>query len=171
MKALRENNRAAFAHIPAARYAAWELVGASHNLLIRNSPRVRFVSVFTSAKSPGSHDRKGSLHQCEACAKCCPKKAIRMRSDRVVAIMTTRPACRWPRSSSPEGASPAGSVQGLPHRERPHHLQTTRSHEKNTWGKRKPWPPIRRTRNTRPGRICGNMESPGEKAGSGKRIE
>jgi len=86
MKALRENNRAAFAHIPAARYAGLGTVGASHNLLTPEfGPRVRFVSVFTSAEiPPDPMIEKDLCIKCEACAKCCPKKAIRMRSDRVV---------------------------------------------------------------------------------------
>jgi epoxyqueuosine reductase len=86
MKALRENNRAAFAHIPAAKYAGLGTVGASHNLLTPEfGPRVRFVSVFTSAGiPPDPMINKELCIKCEACAKCCPKKAIRVRSDRVV---------------------------------------------------------------------------------------
>jgi epoxyqueuosine reductase len=86
MRALRENNRAAFAHIPAARYAGLGTIGASHNLLTPEfGPRVRFVSVFTSAQiPPDPMIEKDLCIKCEACAKCCPKKAIRMRSDRVI---------------------------------------------------------------------------------------
>jgi len=86
MRALRENNRAAFAHIPAARYAGLGTVGASHNLLNPEfGPRVRFVSVFTSAKiPPDPMIEKDLCIKCEACAKCCPKGAIRMRSERVI---------------------------------------------------------------------------------------
>jgi epoxyqueuosine reductase len=86
MRALRENNRAAFAHIPAARYAGLGTIGASHNLLTPEfGPRVRFVSVFTSAQiPPDPMIEKDLCIKCEACAKCCPKKAIRMRPDRVV---------------------------------------------------------------------------------------
>jgi epoxyqueuosine reductase QueG len=86
MRALRENNRAAFAHIPAARYAGLGTIGASHNLLTPEfGPRVRFVSVFTSAEIPPDPMIERDLCiKCEACAKCCPKKAIRMRPDRVI---------------------------------------------------------------------------------------
>jgi len=86
MKALRENNRVAFAHIPAARYGGLGTVGASHNLLTPEfGPRVRFVSVFTSAEiPPDPMIDKDLCIKCEACAKCCPKSAIRMRSDRVI---------------------------------------------------------------------------------------
>jgi epoxyqueuosine reductase len=86
MQALRENNRAAFAHIFAAKYAGLGTVGASHNLLTPEfGPRVRFVSVFTSAEIPAdSMMQKELCLKCGACAKCCPKKAIRMRSDRII---------------------------------------------------------------------------------------
>jgi epoxyqueuosine reductase QueG len=86
MRALRENNRAAFAHIPAARYGGLGTIGASHNLLTPEfGPRVRFVSVFTSAQiPPDPMIEKDLCIKCEACAKCCPKKAIRMRPDRVI---------------------------------------------------------------------------------------
>ena len=86
MRALRENNRAAFAHVPAAKYAGLGTIGASHNLLTAEfGPRVRFVSVFTSAEIPPDPMMGKELCiKCQACAKCCPKKAIRMRADRVV---------------------------------------------------------------------------------------
>jgi epoxyqueuosine reductase len=86
MRALRENNRAAFAHVPAAKYAGLGTVGASHNLLTPEfGPRVRFVSVFTSAKIPPDPVmQKEICIKCGACAKCCPKQAIRMRPDRIV---------------------------------------------------------------------------------------
>jgi epoxyqueuosine reductase len=86
MRALKEKNLAAFAHIPAAKYAGLGTVGASHNLLTPEfGPRVRFVSVFTSARiPPDPMISKELCIKCEACAKCCPKKAIRIRPDRVV---------------------------------------------------------------------------------------
>jgi len=86
MRALRENNRAAFAHVPAARYAGLGTIGASHNLLTSEfGPRVRLVSIFTSAEIPPDPMMGKELCiKCQACAKCCPKKAIRMRPDRVV---------------------------------------------------------------------------------------
>ncbi|NWF57144.1 MAG: epoxyqueuosine reductase [Syntrophaceae bacterium] len=86
MRALRENNRAAFAHVPAAKYAGLGTIGASHNLLTPGfGPRVRLVSVFTSAEIPPDPMLGKELCiKCEACAQCCPKGAIRMRPDRVV---------------------------------------------------------------------------------------
>jgi len=86
MKALRENNRAAFSHVMAAKYAGLGTIGASHCLLTPEfGPRVRFVSVFTAAElPPDAMIKKELCIKCEACAKCCPKKAIRMRQDRVI---------------------------------------------------------------------------------------
>jgi epoxyqueuosine reductase QueG len=86
MRALRESNRAAFAHVPAAKYAGLGTIGVSHCLLTPEfGPRVRFVSVFTSAEIPPDPMVKKELCiKCGACAKCCPKKAIRMRADRVI---------------------------------------------------------------------------------------
>jgi epoxyqueuosine reductase len=86
MRALREKNCAAFSHVMAARYAGLGTIGASHCLLTPEfGPRVRFVSVLTAAEiAPDPMIEKDLCIRCEACAKCCPKKAIRMRPDRVV---------------------------------------------------------------------------------------
>lgn len=86
LKALRENNLAAFSHVMAAKYAGLGTIGANHNLLTPEfGPRVRLVSVFTSASLPPDPVMVEELCiQCEACAKCCPKKAISMRRDRVI---------------------------------------------------------------------------------------
>jgi epoxyqueuosine reductase len=86
LKALRENNLAAFSHVMAAKYAGLGTIGANHNLLTPEfGPRVRLVSVFTSASLPPDPIMAEELCiQCEACAKCCPKKAISMRKDRVI---------------------------------------------------------------------------------------
>ncbi len=86
MKALRENNRAAFSHVMAAKYAGLGTIGASHCLLTPEfGPRVRFVSVFTAVDLPSDPMLGKELCiKCAACAKCCPKKAIRMRPDRVI---------------------------------------------------------------------------------------
>jgi epoxyqueuosine reductase len=86
MRALREKNRAAFSHVMAAKYAGLGTIGASHCLLTPEfGPRVRFVSVFTAAEIPPDAVMEKELCiKCEACAKCCPKKAIRMRPDRII---------------------------------------------------------------------------------------
>jgi len=87
LRALRENNLAAFSHVMAAKYAGLGTIGASHNLLTPEfGPRVRLVSVFTEASLPPDPLLEKELCiRCAACAKCCPKKAIRMREDRVIA--------------------------------------------------------------------------------------
>ncbi len=87
LRALREKNLAAFSHVMAAKYAGLGTIGASHNLLTPEfGPRVRLVSVFTEAVLPPDPPLTGELCiRCAACAKCCPKGAIRMREDRVIA--------------------------------------------------------------------------------------
>jgi len=87
LKALRENNLAAFSHVMAGKYAGLGTIGASHNLLTPEfGPRVRLVSVFTSASLPPDPTIAEELCiQCAACARCCPKKAISMRKDRLIA--------------------------------------------------------------------------------------
>jgi epoxyqueuosine reductase len=86
MRALRENNRAAFSHVYAAKYAGLGTIGASHCLLTPEfGPRVRFVSVFTDAAlPPNPMIPKDLCIKCEACAKCCPKNAIRIRPDQII---------------------------------------------------------------------------------------
>ncbi len=87
LRALREKNLAAFSHVMAAKYAGLGTIGASHNLLTPEfGPRVRLVSVFTEALLPPDPlTDKELCIRCAACAKCCPKGAIRMREDRVIA--------------------------------------------------------------------------------------
>jgi epoxyqueuosine reductase len=87
LRALREKNLAAFGHVMAAKYAGLGTIGASHNLLTPEfGPRVRLVSVFTEAAlPPDPPSAKELCIRCAACAKCCPKGAIRMREDRVIA--------------------------------------------------------------------------------------
>jgi epoxyqueuosine reductase QueG len=87
LRALRENNLAAFSHVMAAKYAGLGTIGASHNLLTPEvGPRVRLVSVFTEASLPSDPLLEKDLCiRCAACAKCCPKGALRMREDQVIA--------------------------------------------------------------------------------------
>lgn len=78
MRALKENNMAAFAHIPAAVYAGLGNVGTNNCVLTpRFGPRVRFVSVFTEAKIPPDRMITEALCiQCGLCSACCPANAI-----------------------------------------------------------------------------------------------
>jgi epoxyqueuosine reductase len=87
LKALRENNLAAFSQVMAAKYGGLGTIGASHNLLTPEfGPRVRLVSVFTEVPlPPDPMIEKDLCIKCSACAKCCPKGAIRMRPDQVIA--------------------------------------------------------------------------------------
>jgi len=78
MRALKENNMAAFAHIPAAVYAGLGNVGTNNCVLTPQfGPRVRFVSVFTAAEIPPDRIMTKELCiQCGLCSACCPAKAI-----------------------------------------------------------------------------------------------
>jgi len=87
LKALREEPIAAFSHVMAAKYAGLGTIGASHCLLTPEfGPRVRFVSVFTAAAIPPDPlVEKDLCVKCGLCCQCCPKKALKMRNDRVLA--------------------------------------------------------------------------------------
>jgi epoxyqueuosine reductase len=86
MRALRENNLAAFGHVPAAKYAGLGTIGMNQCILTPEfGPRVRFVSVFTAAEiPPDPMQPKDLCIKCELCAESCPKNAIKPRVDRVV---------------------------------------------------------------------------------------
>jgi len=86
LKALRRWPGAAFGHVMAARYAGLGTIGLSHCLLTPEyGPRVRFVSVFTAAVlTPDPLPEKELCIKCGACAKCCPKEAIRIHPDRII---------------------------------------------------------------------------------------
>jgi len=86
MRALRENNRAAFGHVPAAKYAGLGTIGMNQCILTPGfGPRVRFVSVLTAAEIPPDPMQSRELCiRCGLCAECCPKSAITPREDRVI---------------------------------------------------------------------------------------
>jgi len=87
VKVLKEKPLAAFSHVMAAKYAGLGTIGLSHNLLTPEfGPRVRFVSIFTSAQleSDPMLDKDLCI-QCQACVKCCPKGALIPREDRLLA--------------------------------------------------------------------------------------
>lgn len=83
MRALKEENMAAFGHVPAAKYAGLGTIGMSHCLLTPEfGPRVRFASVFTAAKIPADPLQPRELCiKCKLCASLCPKNAIGPRED------------------------------------------------------------------------------------------
>lgn len=84
---LKENPRAAFSHVMAAKYAGLGTIGLSHNLLTPEfGPRVRFVSVFTSIELiPDLILEKDLCIKCLACAQCCPVNALLPREDTLIA--------------------------------------------------------------------------------------
>lgn len=87
VEVLKQNPIAAFDHRTAAKYAGLGTIGLSHNLLTPEfGPRVRFVSVFTSAAiRPGRMIKKDLCIRCQACVNCCPVNALRARKDKLVA--------------------------------------------------------------------------------------
>lgn len=86
MRALREENMAAFGHVPAAKYAGLGTIGMSHCLLTPEfGPRVRFASVLTAAQIPPDQLQPDELCiKCGLCASLCPKNAIRPREDCII---------------------------------------------------------------------------------------
>lgn len=87
LKILKKRMYAAFGHTKAAQYAGLGTIGLSNNLLTPEfGPRVRFISVFTSAKlEPSPMITKELCIKCLACAKCCPKRALKPRKDQIIA--------------------------------------------------------------------------------------
>jgi epoxyqueuosine reductase len=83
LRLLKDRPQAAFGHVMAAYYAGLGTVGVNNCLLTPEfGPRVRFVSVFTSAVlTPDPVVVKDLCIKCEACAKCCPVNALRLRED------------------------------------------------------------------------------------------
>ena len=83
LRLLKDRPSAAFGHIMAAKYAGLGTIGLSNCLLTPEfGPRVRLVSVFTSAViEPDPMIEKDLCIKCEACAKCCPVDAITLRED------------------------------------------------------------------------------------------
>jgi epoxyqueuosine reductase len=87
MRALREENLAAFGHVPAAKYAGLGTIGMNQCILTPEfGPRVRFASVFTAAEIPADPLAPQELCiKCGLCASLCPKAAIHPRADRISA--------------------------------------------------------------------------------------
>jgi epoxyqueuosine reductase QueG len=105
---LRRKPAAGFSHVVAGKYAGLGTIGVSHLLLTPEyGPRVRLVSVFTSAVVPGDPLIKGELcNQCRLCVRLCPVGAFTRVKEQFLADMN-KDACtvrhqqlrlenRWP---------------------------------------------------------------------------
>ena len=105
---LRRKPVASFSHVVAGKFAGLGTIGASHLLLTREyGPRVRLVSVFTSAELPGDPLIEGELcNGCRLCIRLCPAKVFTSVKGRPIADMD-KDACtvrhqrlrlenRWP---------------------------------------------------------------------------
>ncbi|MGC9975979.1 MAG: epoxyqueuosine reductase [Syntrophales bacterium] len=110
LKALREAPMAAFSHVMAAKYAGLGTVGVSHCLLTPEfGPRVRFVSVFTTAVIPPDPlIEKELCIKCELCCRCCPKKALKMRKDGVVGDYNKMACLEMAEDLTQKGCYPCG---------------------------------------------------------------
>jgi len=86
LRLLKQRPQAAFSHIMAGKYAGLGNVGLNNCLLTPEfGPRVRLVSVFTSAiLEPDPIIEKDLCIKCEACAKCCPVDSIIIRNKQQV---------------------------------------------------------------------------------------
>ena len=110
LKALREAPMAAFSHVMAAKYAGLGTVGVSHCLLTPEfGPRVRFVSVFTTAVIPPDPlIEKELCIKCELCCRCCPKKALKMRKEGVVGDYDKMACLEMAEDLTQKGCYPCG---------------------------------------------------------------
>ncbi len=83
IKNLLEKPYAAFSHTFAAKYAGLGTVSRSRNLLTPEyGPRVRFVSVFTSADiEPDPVLEKDLCINCKLCARCCPGGVLKEETE------------------------------------------------------------------------------------------
>lgn len=75
---LRRKPVAGFSHVVAGKFAGLGTIGVNHLLLTPEyGPRVRLVSIFTSAVVPGDPLIKGELcNQCRMCVRLCPVEAF-----------------------------------------------------------------------------------------------
>lgn len=108
--------RAAFSHTMAAWRAGLGTIGINNTILTRPfGPRVRFVSIFTTAKLPADNPMEESLCvRCGACSQFCPVDALPVTGDelkdRSLAVAHyNRLACaRWARALTRHGCYPCG---------------------------------------------------------------
>jgi len=110
LRLLKDRPQAAFSHIMAAKYAGLGTIGLNNCLLTPEfGPRVRFVSVFTSAVvEPDGMVENNLCIRCEACAKCCPADAIIINKDRLNSEFIPMPCIERHIELSRDKAYPCG---------------------------------------------------------------
>jgi epoxyqueuosine reductase QueG len=110
LEILRRKPRASFSHVYAGKYAGLGTVGMSHMLLTPEyGPRVRLVSVLTSATISGSPlPVKELCPKCGKCVQLCPVKAFTPDPDRIVAKMRVDPCTERHQQLRSENRWPCG---------------------------------------------------------------
>jgi len=110
LRLLKDRPQAAFSHIMAAKYAGLGTIGLNNCLLTPEfGPRVRFVSVFTSAVvEPDGMIENNLCIRCEACAKCCPVDAIIINKGRFKSEFIPMPCIERHIELSRDKAYPCG---------------------------------------------------------------
>lgn len=110
LEILRRKPFASFSHVFAGKYAGLGTIGFNHMLLTPEyGPRVRLVSVLTSAKLTGS-----KLHSKELCTKCgfcsrlCPVKAFKDNPGKIAADMDVDPCTKRHQKLRLENRWPCG---------------------------------------------------------------
>jgi epoxyqueuosine reductase QueG len=93
LEILRRKPAASFSHAIAGKYAGLGTIGTSHMLLTPEyGPRVRLVSVFTSAELPGDKLLKEELcNGCGLCVRLCPVQAFTKVKGELIAKMAKDP--------------------------------------------------------------------------------
>jgi epoxyqueuosine reductase len=111
LAALEDGRRAAFSHVMAAKYAGLGTIGLSHCLLTPEfGPRVRFVSVFTTAGLPGDAIVSEELCiRCGMCAQTCPARALKKKEGSVVGEYDKGACLEMARELTRKGCYPCGS--------------------------------------------------------------
>lgn len=112
---LVNNPRVAFAHNYAAYYAGLGHIGINNTILTPEfGPRIRFVSVFTTADLPAGRPIDNLCIRCGACVEFCPVSALKMskrelRNKNITVADYDRHACTlWARAMTKRGCYPCG---------------------------------------------------------------
>jgi epoxyqueuosine reductase QueG len=100
-----------FSHVFAAKYAGMGTMAYSHNLITREyGPRVRLVSILTSAKLEGDPVIvKDICTKCEVCRRLCPSNSFTTRPESVVAEMDVDSCTRHHQVLRSENRWPCGT--------------------------------------------------------------